>query len=96
VPTLFARARFWPGIVAVILIASMLLPPAPSDARQYLFVQALQFVIFAVAGPALLVLVLPKPARLAWRPGLGRSRLPGGCRLPSTRWPATASWPPPR
>lgn len=49
-----ARARFWPGIVAVILITIVLLPPAAGYARQYAFAQALQFVIFAVVGPALL------------------------------------------
>ena len=57
-PTLLARARFWPALAAVILIASMLLPPAAGYARQYAFAQALQFVIFAVAGPALLVLAI--------------------------------------
>ena len=55
-PTLLARARFWPGIAAVILITIMLLPPAAGYARQYAFAQTLQFVIFAVVGPALLVL----------------------------------------
>ena len=55
-----ARARFWPGIAAVILITMMLLPPAAGYARQYAFAQALQFVIFAVAGPALLVLGTPR------------------------------------
>ncbi|MGO8891761.1 MAG: hypothetical protein ACLP8X_09360 [Streptosporangiaceae bacterium] len=54
-PTLLARARFWPGIAAVILITIVLLPAA-GYARQYAFAQAPQFVIFAVAGPALLVL----------------------------------------
>ena len=75
-PTLLARARFWPGLAAVILIAGMLLPPAAGYARQYAFAQALQFVIFAVAGPALLVLAIPwrtHPPRL---PGAGRPRLP--------------------
>jgi cytochrome c oxidase assembly factor CtaG len=56
VPPLLARARFWPGVAAVILITSMLLPPAAGYGRQYAFAQALQFVIFAVAGPALLAL----------------------------------------
>jgi cytochrome c oxidase assembly factor CtaG len=63
VPNLLARARFWPGMVAVILIAIMLLPPAAGYARQYAFAQALQFVIFAVVGPALLVLGIPQPVR---------------------------------
>ncbi len=66
-PTLPPRARFWPGLAAVILIASMLLPPAAGYAREYVFAQALQFVIFAVTGPALLVLAI------SWRP-----RPPGG------------------
>jgi len=69
VPALFARARFSPAIAAVILITSTLLPPAADYARQYAFAQALPFVIFAVAGPALLVLAVPWPARLARQPG---------------------------
>jgi cytochrome c oxidase assembly factor CtaG len=79
VPTLLARARFWPGIAAVILITIMLLPPAAGYARQYAFAQALQFVIFAVVGPALLVLGIPQPVRSPdWPTGRGRRpRRPG-------------------
>ena len=66
-PALPARARYGPGIAAGILITSMLLPPVAAYARQYAYAQALQFLIFAVAGPALLVLGTP------WR-----SRRPGG------------------
>jgi hypothetical protein len=62
-PAPLVRARFWPGIVAVILITIVLLPPAAGYARQYAFAQALQFVIFAVVGPALLALGAP------WRTG---------------------------
>jgi cytochrome c oxidase assembly factor CtaG len=76
VPTLLAPARFWPGFAAVVLIAGMLLPPAAGDARQYVFVQALQFVIFAVAGPALLALAIPWRTRPLRPPGAGRSRRP--------------------
>ena len=78
-PTLLARARFWPGIAAVILITIVLLPPAAGYARQYAFAQALQFVIFAVAGPALLVLGAPWRTRSPDRPSGrgGRSRRPG-------------------
>jgi cytochrome c oxidase assembly factor CtaG len=75
VPTLLARARFWPGIAAVILITIMLLPPAAGYARQYAFVQALQFVIFAVAGPALLVLSAPR--RIPSPGRRGHPRRPG-------------------
>jgi len=79
VPTLLARARFWPGIAAVILITIVLLPPAAGYARQYASAQALQFVIFAVAGPALLVLGAPWRTRSPDRPSGrgGRSRRPG-------------------
>ena len=70
-----ARARFWPGIAAVILITTLLLPPAAGYARQYAFAQALQFVIFAVAGPALLVLGTPRRTRSPDRPS-GRSGRP--------------------
>jgi cytochrome c oxidase assembly factor CtaG len=79
VPTPLARARFWPGIVAVILITVVLLPPAAGYARQYAFAQALQFVIFAVAGPALLALGTSWRTRSpSWPPDSGdRSRRPG-------------------
>lgn len=75
-PTLPGRARFWPGVAAVILITSVLLPPAAGYARQYVFVQALQFVIFAVAGPALLVLAIPWRTRRPRPPGAARPRRP--------------------
>jgi cytochrome c oxidase assembly factor CtaG len=80
VPALPARARYGPGIAAAILITSMLLPPVGAYARQYAYAQALQFLIFAVAGPAVLVLGTPWRSRPpAWRPGSGaRSRGPGG------------------
>ena len=79
-PALPARTRYGPGIAAAILVASMLLPPVAAYARQYAYAQALQFLIFAVAGPALLVLGTPWRSRPpAWRPGSGgRSRRPGG------------------
>jgi len=76
VPALLARARFWPGVAAVILIAGMLLPPAAGYARQYAFAQALQFAIFAVAGPALLALAIPWRTRPPRLPGAGRPRRP--------------------
>jgi cytochrome c oxidase assembly factor CtaG len=75
-PTRLVRARFWPGAAAVILIAGMLLPPAAGYARQYAFAQALQFAVFAVAGPALLVLAIPWRTRSPRLPGAGRPRRP--------------------
>ena len=73
-PTLLARARFWPGIAALILITSVLLPPAAGYARQYAFLQALQFLIFAVAGPALLTLGTPWRTREPAPPPSSRRR----------------------
>jgi len=80
VPALPARTRYGPGIAAGIVITSVLLPPVAAYARQYAYAQALQFLIFAVAGPALLVLGTPWRSRPpAWRPGsVARSRGPGG------------------
>ena len=79
-PALPARTRYGPAIAAGILITSVLLPPVAAYARQYAYAQALQFLIFVVAGPALLVLGIPWRSRPpAWRPGRGgRSHRPGG------------------
>ncbi|MGH3228196.1 MAG: cytochrome c oxidase assembly protein [Streptosporangiaceae bacterium] len=71
-----ARTRFWPGIAGVILITSTLLPPAAGYARQYAFAQALQFVIFTVAGPALLALAISRRARPSQLPSDGRPGRP--------------------
>ena len=79
-PALPARTRYGPATAAGILITSVLLPPVAAYARQYAYAQALQFLIFAVAGPALLVLGTPWRSRPpAWRLGSGgRSHRPGG------------------
>ncbi len=53
------RGRNWLAIAAVILVALSLLPPAGSLARRYVFAESLQFVLFAAAVPALLVLGAP-------------------------------------
>jgi cytochrome c oxidase assembly factor CtaG len=56
------RGRTWLAVAAVILILVCLLPPAGTLARRYVFVESLQFVLFAAAAPALLALGAP------WRP----------------------------
>jgi Cytochrome c oxidase caa3 assembly factor (Caa3_CtaG) len=48
--------RRWLAVVAVLVALSAVLPPAATYARQYAFVQALQFSVFAVLTPALLTL----------------------------------------
>ncbi len=75
------------AVAAVVLLLGMLLP-AESYARQYAFAETLQFVIFAVAAPALLVLGRP------WRflrltRGQGSSSGPDRRFTPS-RWPGVS------
>jgi cytochrome c oxidase assembly factor CtaG len=66
------RGRSWLAIAAVAAILLSLVPPAGSYARRYVFAESLQFMVFATAVPALLVLGVP------WRM-LGLARLmPGG------------------
>ena len=82
--TWLARVRPWLALAAVVLALGTLLPPAGSYARQYAFAGSLQFVIFAVAAPALLVLGAPwrfvaLPRRRGRRRGSARLRgLAGG------------------
>ena len=67
--TWLARVRPGLALAAVVVALGTLLPPAGSYARQYAFAGSLQFVIFAVVAPALLVLGAP------WRfAGLPRHR----------------------
>jgi hypothetical protein len=50
------RRRSWLAIAAVAVILLSLVPPAGNYARRYVFAESLQFVVFATAVPALLVL----------------------------------------
>ena len=90
-PRLLARALPWlaPAAVALGLLAA--LPPVGSYARQYASVQALQFVVFAVAVPALLLLgITSRPERCARRTS-GRGASPGRrarSTAPALRLPA--------
>jgi cytochrome c oxidase assembly factor CtaG len=81
VPTWFARVRPWLALAGVAAILGALLPPVASYARHDEFAESLQFVIFATAGPALLVLGAPwRVLRLSRRPepGLARQQPPAG------------------
>ncbi len=85
--TWFARVRSWLALAAVLLIVAALVPPAGSSARHFEVAASLQFLIFAVAAPALLVLGAP------WRLlRLARQVVPG----PAAGSPArrAAGWPP--
>lgn len=59
--------RPWLALLAAIGVVGVLLPPVATAAGRYVFAQALQFVVLAVAGPALLVTGAP------WRIRRGRS-----------------------
>lgn len=76
----FSRLRPLLLLAGIVLPLIMALPPAGSFARQDEVAQALQFVVFAVAAPALLVLGWPARPR-ASRPVPGdrpRLRVPAG------------------
>jgi cytochrome c oxidase assembly factor CtaG len=66
-----ARSRLWLAACGAALVVICLLPPLSVLARRYLFVESLQFCVFAMAAPALVV--LGAPWRLVrWPPGADR------------------------
>jgi hypothetical protein len=77
VSVVLSRLRPWLTLAAVAATLVMVLPPAGTYARQDAFVQALQFVIFAVAAPALLVVGATARTRvvLAWPDTIARRLL---------------------
>jgi hypothetical protein len=66
------RPRRWLIAAAVALVAASLVPPLEVLARRYLFVEAVQFCVFALAAPALVV--RGAPWRLFPRGARGRRR----------------------
>src|SRR5262249_20698159 len=64
----FARLRPWLAVAGAVLAVGVLVPPAGTEARRYVFAQALQFAVLAVVVPPLVVLGAP------WRFGGGGSR----------------------
>jgi cytochrome c oxidase assembly factor CtaG len=72
-----ASRRSWLAVGAVVLVLICLVPPAGIYARRYVFAESLQFVLFAVTVPALLVLGAPWRTLGLFRPargGLGAGR----------------------
>jgi cytochrome c oxidase assembly factor CtaG len=53
------RLRPWLAVVAAVLAVGALVPPGGTEARQYVFAQAVQFAVLAVVAPALIVLGAP-------------------------------------
>jgi len=72
----FTRLRPWLAVAGAVGTAAVLLPPAGTAARHYVFAQALQYAVLAVVVPALLVLGAPwrfGPAGLVGRLAIARS-----------------------
>src|SRR5215469_15139881 len=65
----FARLRPWLAVAGAVLAVGVLVPPAGTEARRYVFAQAVQFAVLAVVVPSLVVLGAP------WRFGGAGSRL---------------------
>ncbi len=51
--------RIWLAVAGVVAVAVSLMPPVATLARQYVFVESAQFVLFAIVAPALIVLGAP-------------------------------------
>jgi cytochrome c oxidase assembly factor CtaG len=87
VSVVLSRLRPWLTVAGAVATLVMLLPPVGTYAREYAFAQALQFAIFAVAAPALLVIGAPAriSAASAWPGSIARRVLgrPGHRGQPS-------------
>jgi len=71
------RGRVWLAVAAAVLILVSLVPPAGVEARRFVFAETLQFLVFAVVAPALLVLGAP------WRTLRRLPAWPGGGHRPA-------------
>jgi cytochrome c oxidase assembly factor CtaG len=72
----FGRLRPWLAVAGAAATAAVLLPPAGTAARHYVFAQALQYAVLAVGAPPLLVIGAPwrlGPPRLISRLAIARS-----------------------
>jgi cytochrome c oxidase assembly factor CtaG len=72
-------ARPWLAAAGLALIVACLVPPLDGLARRYLFVESIQFCVFALAAPALIALGAP------WRLFPGGPGGPGGPGRPAPR-----------
>ena len=76
--TLVRRLRPWLAAAGGALAVGVLVPPAGTAARQYVFAQAVQYAVLAVVVPALVV--LGAPWRLVSGSRFARSRRPAPAR----------------
>jgi cytochrome c oxidase assembly factor CtaG len=87
-----SERRGWLAVAAAVIAAVCLLPPVGTLALRYVYVESLQFVLFATAVPALFVLSAPwhplRLTRLVARRGSGPAGAGGGLRrlrIPKSR-----------
>jgi cytochrome c oxidase assembly factor CtaG len=64
-------SRSWLAAAGIVLVVACLVPPLSVLARRYLFVESIQFCVFAMATPALVVLGAPW-SLVRFPPGLDR------------------------
>jgi cytochrome c oxidase assembly factor CtaG len=74
------QRRQWLALAGAALAVAVLLPPVGSQARHYVFVQALQFAVLATAVPALVAAGAPWRGAGAARLATARSHRPGPAR----------------
>jgi cytochrome c oxidase assembly factor CtaG len=79
-----APSRPWMAAAGLALVIACLVPPVDGLARRYLFVESIQFCVFALAAPALIALGAP------WRLLPGRPGGPGRPRGPARPAPRLA------
>ena len=58
-PSGLLRRRHWYAIAGAVLVLACLLPPLGGLARHYVYAESIQFCVFALAGPVLIVLGAP-------------------------------------
>ena len=79
------RARRWLLVAAAVIVVACVLPPGGTEARRYVFAESVQFALFAIVVPALVVLGAPwllarRPRELAGRIAAGRRDRPAFLR----------------
>ena len=82
--------RPWLAVAGLALIVACLVPPLDGLARRYLFVESIQFCVFALAAPALIALGAPWRLLPGRRGRPGRPGRPGGPGGPARSAPRLA------
>jgi cytochrome c oxidase assembly factor CtaG len=85
-PPPVTRRRQWLSALGIALVLASLLPPVMTLAHRYIFAESLQFAMFGLAGPALIVLGAPwRMLRLSRGAGITQAGEDGGAPGPMDR-----------